>query len=80
MGSLRLRREEPVFRVQRHGGMDDAVVGTEAFVLRFFGANCDDRLLIVNLGRELNLTPAPEPLLAPPANRWKIPGGVKNAI
>ncbi len=37
---------------------------TEAFVLRFFGRRPgDDRLLLVNLGRDLHLTPAPEPLL-----------------
>ena len=33
----------------------------------------DDRLLVVNLGRDLPLTPAPEPLLAPPAGRrWQL--------
>ena len=37
-------------------------------VLRFFGENGDDRLLFVNLGRDLHLDPAPEPLLAPPAD------------
>jgi maltooligosyltrehalose trehalohydrolase len=34
-------------------------------VLRFFGPDDDHRLLIVNLGRDLHLRPAPEPLLAP---------------
>ena len=47
---LRLRREEPVFRVQNRGGMDGAVLAPEAFVLRFFGTHHDDRLLVVNLG------------------------------
>ena len=64
---LRLRREEPVFRAQRRGGMDGAVLAPEALVLRFFGTHHDDRLLVVNLGRDLHLNPAPEPLLAPPA-------------
>ena len=69
---LRLRREEPVFRAQRRGGMDGAVLAPEAFVLRFFGTHHDDRLLVVNLGRDLHLNPAPEPLLAPPAGRrWQ---------
>jgi maltooligosyltrehalose trehalohydrolase len=63
---LRLRREDPVFRAQRRGGLDGAVLGPEAFVLRFFGAQADDRLLVVNLGLDLPLQPAPEPLLAPP--------------
>jgi maltooligosyltrehalose trehalohydrolase len=52
--------------------MDGAVLGPEAFVLRFFGAHGNDRLLIVNLGRDLPLIPAPEPLLAPPEEReWQ---------
>ena len=57
---------------QRPGGMDGAVLGPEAFVLRFFGVYGNDRLLIVNLGRDLPLVPAPEPLLAPPEEReWQ---------
>ncbi|HJT77312.1 MAG TPA: malto-oligosyltrehalose trehalohydrolase [Gemmataceae bacterium] len=65
---LRLRRADPVFRAQRRGGVDGAVLGPEAFLLRFFGDGGDDRLLLVNLGRDLHLDPAPEPLLAPPPN------------
>ena len=38
---------------------------TNAFVLRFFGATDDDRILIVNLGSDLPLSPVPEPLLSP---------------
>ena len=70
---LRLRREEPVFRAQQQGGVDGAVIGSEAFLLRYFGERGDDRLLIVNLGRDLKLDPAPEPLLAPPEGRlWDL--------
>ncbi len=70
---LRLRREDPVFRAQRPGGVDGAVLGEEAFVLRYFGGREGDRLLLVNLGRDLQLDPAPEPLLAPPEGRpWEI--------
>jgi maltooligosyltrehalose trehalohydrolase len=49
------------------------VLAGEAFVLRFFGAGeAGDRLLLVNLGRHLELKPAPEPLLAPPAGHaWR---------
>ena len=70
---LRLRRRDPVFRAQRPHGVDGAVLGPEAFVLRFFGERGTerdggaDRLLVVNLGVDLALDPAPEPLLAPPA-------------
>lgn len=70
---LKLRRGDPVFRVQRPRGMDGVVLGPEAFVLRFFGAAHGDRLLLVNLGRDLALDPAPEPLLAPPDHScWEL--------
>ncbi len=70
---LRLRREDPVFRLQEAGRVDGAVLGPEAFLLRFFGEGGDDRLLLVNLGRDLPLAPAPEPLLAPPEGRdWEL--------
>lgn len=71
---LALRRNEPTFRrVQRRGDIDGAVLGLGAFVLRYFGQNQDDRLVIVNFARDLSLDPAPEPLLAPPAGmRWSI--------
>ncbi len=70
---LRLRREDAVFRAQRQGRVDGAVLGPEAFVLRFFGEDGDDRLLIVNVGRDIRLNPAPEPLLAPPEDtHWHI--------
>lgn len=73
---LRLRRSDPAFRAQRPGGVDGAVLSCESFVLRYFGlpaGNADDRLLIVNLGRDLHLRPAPQPLLAPPPmSRWIV--------
>jgi len=65
---LKLRREEPAFRAQKRHGVDGAVLSSDAFLLRFFGDNGDDRLLLVNLGIDLDLDPAPEPLLAPPAD------------
>jgi maltooligosyltrehalose trehalohydrolase len=70
---LKLRREDPVFRAQGRGGLDGAVLAAEAFVVRFFGDKAGDRLLVVNLGRDLDLTHAPEPLLAPPeGRRWEV--------
>jgi maltooligosyltrehalose trehalohydrolase len=70
---LRLRRDDEAFRMQRPGGVDGALLTNEAFVLRFFAGGTDERLLIVNLGRDLLLTPAPEPLLAPPEGmRWTL--------
>jgi maltooligosyltrehalose trehalohydrolase len=70
---LKLRRTESAFRAQRKHGVDGAVLSNEAFVLRFFDDDGDDRLLLVNLGRNLHLNPAPEPLLAPPADsEWDL--------
>jgi maltooligosyltrehalose trehalohydrolase len=69
---IRLRRHDPVLRAPRRGGFDGAVLGAEAFVLRYFGGG-GDRLLVVNLGRDLHLDPAPEPLLAPPEGmHWAV--------
>ena len=62
---LRLRREDPVFRSQRPHGVDGAVLSSLSFVLRYFAADGKDRLVLVNLGRDLHFNPSPEPLLAP---------------
>ena len=69
---LKLRQEDPVFSLQGEHGIDGAVLAEAAFVLRYFSPGFrDDRLLVVNLGRELELNPSPEPLLAPPRSaRW----------
>jgi maltooligosyltrehalose trehalohydrolase len=73
---LRLRRDEPTIREgRRPGALDGAVLGPEALVARWFdpGDLHDDRLLVVNLGAELGLEVAPEPLLAPPERRrWRV--------
>src|SRR5471032_3328075 len=70
---MRLCREDPVFRAQTPRVVDGAVLSAEAFLLRFFGENGDDRLLLVNLGVDLLLDPAPEPLLAPPERKlWDL--------
>jgi len=64
---LRLRRDDPALHAPAR--IDGAVLGAEAFVLRYFSTDGGDRLLLVNLGADLRLHPAPEPLLAPPAAR-----------
>ena len=69
---IKLRHEDPRFREQKMRGVDGAVLGPASFVLRYFGDDGDDRLLLVNLGEDLHLDPAPEPLLAPPFGyRWE---------
>jgi maltooligosyltrehalose trehalohydrolase len=70
---LKLRREDPVFSAQRSDWIHGAVLGADAFVLRFLAGGNGDRLLFVNLGRDLLLRPAPEPLLAPTEGaRWEV--------
>jgi maltooligosyltrehalose trehalohydrolase len=70
---LRLRRDDKVFAVQDASRIHGAVLADEAFLLRYFGASGDDRLLLVNLGRSLECRPATEPLLVPPeGRRWVL--------
>jgi maltooligosyltrehalose trehalohydrolase len=69
---LALRRNDPVFASQANS-LEGAVLEVEAFVLRFFGIDGDDRLLMINLGRALALRIVPEPLIAPPAGKsWEL--------
>ena len=69
---LRLRRETPAFTAQDAGRMHGAVLGPHALCLRFLNDD-GDRLLVVNLGAQVDLSPAPEPLLAPPeGTRWYV--------
>jgi maltooligosyltrehalose trehalohydrolase len=73
---LKLRREDPALGVTDQRRVDGAVLGPQAFVLRFFEGTPDgtrDRLLLVNFGSDLHLDQTPEPLLAPPeGQRWDI--------
>ena len=70
---IALRRSDPVIRASGFSRPDGAVIAPEAFVLRYQGGAAGDRLLIVNLGCDLDLRPVPEPLLAPPAaSRWTV--------
>jgi len=49
------------------------VLGEKAFVLRFFGDELGDRLLLINLGVQRRLESASEPLLAPfPEQGWSL--------
>lgn len=73
---LQLRASEPAFAAQRADTLHGAVLAEEAFVLRHVigsGGSEDDRLVLVNLGGDLHLDPAPEPLLAPPGGcAWEV--------
>lgn len=69
---LQLRREDPIISKQGADGIDGAVLSADCFVVRYFSPDYEnDRLLLVNLGTDLECNPSPEPLLAPPhLKRW----------
>jgi maltooligosyltrehalose trehalohydrolase len=70
---LSIRRTDPV--IGRSGLMrpEGAVLGPATFVLRYLNAEHGDRLLVVNLDRDLDFASTGEPLLAPPASmRWRL--------
>ncbi|HLV65603.1 MAG TPA: malto-oligosyltrehalose trehalohydrolase [Polyangiaceae bacterium] len=69
---LALRRTDPAFAQQRADLVHGSVLGPECLLLRFV-CSAGDRLLVTNLGQDLELRPAPEPLLAPPAGtEWQV--------
>ncbi len=70
---LALRKRDAVFAAQDAGRVHGAVLADEAFLLRFLGPQDDDRLLLVNLGRQLDLRPLTEPLAVAPRGRgWQL--------
>ena len=71
---LRIRRDDAAFTRPRPGSVDGAVLSASAFALRFFTPDHrDDRLLVVNLGADLQRSSFPEPLLAPPPDAdWML--------
>lgn len=70
---IALRRGDAVIHGAATRRVDGATIATEAFVIRYFGGPAGDRLLVVNLGCDTDLVPAPEPLLAPPAGtHWRL--------
>ena len=69
---LRLRREDPVFSAQRNDWLHGSVLGPEAFLLRYAVGTGDDRLVVVNLGGDLDLGASAEPLVAPPGRPWRV--------
>jgi maltooligosyltrehalose trehalohydrolase len=70
---LAIRRSDPAIAAAATARVDGAVIAPSAFVIRYGLGSADDRLLIVNLGADLCLTPVPEPLLAPPeGHEWRL--------
>lgn len=70
---LALRHEDAVFARQQNTRLEGVVLGPEAFALRWWDDDEDDRLMLVNLGRDLDLRPMTEPLLAPVTDAmWEL--------
>lgn len=70
---LGLRAADQGLRPSSTRGVDGAVIGPHAFLLRYFTSDRRDRLLISNLGQDLELAVVPEPLLAPCEGcRWHL--------
>jgi maltooligosyltrehalose trehalohydrolase len=71
---LKLRRADVAFQRQASGGLDGTVLSDRAFALRHFADDhAADRVLIVNLGSDLNRPSFAEPLLAPPLGcEWTL--------
>jgi maltooligosyltrehalose trehalohydrolase len=80
---LRVRRDNPLLSEPCGGQFDGAVLADRALALRWFAEDphtaqsgrcvTGDRLLIVNMGADLFLPSAPEPLVAPPVGAmWDI--------
>jgi maltooligosyltrehalose trehalohydrolase len=70
---IRLRKEDPVFLRQDKSMIEGSVIGPEALLLRWYDAEGDDRLAMINLGHDLDRCPPADPLLAPPlGRRWQI--------
>ena len=69
---IAMRRDDPVFSAPRLGGLDGAVIGEQAFALRFVTQG-GDRLVLANLGADLALPDIADPLVAPPeGHEWRL--------
>ena len=70
---LALRRSDPAFSQDTARRVDGAVIGDAALVMRYFTEEAGHRLVLLNLGRDLQMSVMAEPLLAPPrGQRWVL--------
>ncbi|OWW02402.1 malto-oligosyltrehalose trehalohydrolase [Rhizobium sp. R72] len=74
---LALRQSHVAFRTQSHSSrheLDGSVISDSAFLLRYRAPAADDeRLLIVNIGKNLAIDSLPDPLFAPPSQtEWQL--------
>ncbi len=70
---LSIRNSDPVFFKSNRICIDGAVLGDDLFILRYFGIDCGDRLMIVNLGSDVFLPSISDPFSVPPDNSvWEL--------
>jgi maltooligosyltrehalose trehalohydrolase len=71
---LALRRSDPAFSQNTQRRIDGAVLGESALLIRYITPQASEqRLLLVNLGKDLPVGVVAEPLLAPPTgHRWQV--------
>src|SRR6185369_12597641 len=63
---LHIRKTDPVISRQSGENIEGATLSDQALIIRWLDDSSGDRLLLVNLGMQLELHALPEPLLAPP--------------
>ena len=69
---IHLKKNDPVFKKAHTVKIDGASLGSDSFLIRYFGVD-GDRLIIINFGADYRFNPAPEPLLVPGENlEWKV--------
>lgn len=69
---IAIRRKDPVFTSPARR-FDAVAITPQLFLMRYMGGEAGDRLLVINFGVDTQLSPIPEPLLAPPAGRtWGV--------
>ena len=74
MDLIALRRETFALQDGKKASVDGSVVDQSAFLLRYFAKDpSDERLLMVNFGRDISIESLAEPLHAPPEDmQWKL--------
>lgn len=71
---LRMRRTDPTFSQTTERRIDGAVIGDGALLIRYLTPDpAGHRLLLINLGRDLQMSVVAEPLLAPmDGHKWSL--------
>lgn len=70
---INLRKTDPIFKKVNKIPIEGAVLGPDTFIIRYFGEEQGDRLLVVNFGQDNQFSPAPQPLLvAGDQLKWEL--------